>query len=263
MRAFAVVEVMLVASLAVALIAQPPSKQASAAPTEPHPLTQTYIGDVKGLGDGKIRSWVRAVDGRPAAIGVTFTEAALKGLPTTGDVGMSCCANELVLNPPRDLAIPPFTHIAINWNSNGHIPKGIYDKPHFDFHFYMIDNASRQKITADDPALNKPIAADCVPAGHIATPGMMKMGVHCVDPTSPEFNGVLFTKTFIYGAYDGKLSFVEPMITKTYLESKPDVTVAIKQPRVYPLGYFPSSYTVRFDPATKEYTVALEGLVAH
>ena len=37
----------------------------------------------------------------------------------------------------------------------------------------------------------------------------------------------------------------------------------IKQPKAYPAGVFPSSYTVKYDPATREYTIALEGLKRH
>jgi hypothetical protein len=29
------------------------------------------------------------------------------------------------------------------------------------------------------------------------------MGVHWIDPKSPEFNGGKFTQTFIFGSYDG------------------------------------------------------------
>jgi hypothetical protein len=88
------------------------------------------------------------------------------------------------------------------------------------------------------------------------------MGSHWVDPTSPEFNGNVFTRTFIYGSYDGKIAFVEPMMTKAYIESRPNEVIAIKQPQKYVMngGFFPKQYRVKYDPATREYTVSLEGL---
>lgn len=263
MRPFAIVEGMLVAGLAVALIVKPQPKSLKAEQQPPVPMMKTSIGESKKLGDGVVRSFVRTVEGRPVAVGVTFTEAALNNLPTTGDRGLGCCQNETLLHLPQALEVPPFTHIAVNWNPNGHVPPGIYDKPHFDFHFYMMDDAERQKIAADDANFAKPPPAECVPAGHIATPGVMKMGVHWIDPASPEFHGVPFTKTFMYGAYNGRVNFVEPMITKAQFETKQDSTDTIAQPKVYPLGYFPTAYSVKYDAAAKEYTVVLEGLTAH
>ena len=38
------------------------------------------------------------------------------------------------------------------------------------------------------------------------------MGNHLIDPTSAEFHGKKFTRTWIYGAYDGHVTFVEEML---------------------------------------------------
>ena len=268
MRRFPWFESLLIAGLAVALIVKPQVRGVAATPQTPAPQAsgggRTEIGEVKKLGDGSVCSWVRFDQkNEPAAIGVTLTESALSGLPTTGDRGLACCQNETVLHLPASVAGAPFTHIAVNWNPNGHIPEGIYDKPHFDFHFYMMDESLRQNIAVDDADLAKNPPAACVPAGHVPAPGIMKMGVHWIDPTSPKFNGKPFTKTFIYGACAGKVSFIEPMITKAYLESKPDSIDPIKQPKAYAAGYFPSQYTIKYDRATHEYTIALEGLARH
>jgi hypothetical protein len=71
----------------------------------------------------------------------------------------------------------------------------------------------------------------------------------------------VFTTTFIYGSYDGRLVFAEPMISKSFLETKTNVTELIKLPAKYARNaYYPTKYSVRYDPVTKEYTVALEGM---
>jgi hypothetical protein len=69
-------------------------------------------------------------------------------------------------------------------------------------------------------------------------------------------------KTFIYGSYDGAFIFAEPMLTKAYLESKPATVVTpVKLPAQYAAsGYQPTSYTVSYDAAAKEYRIALTGL---
>jgi hypothetical protein len=65
-----------------------------------------------------------------------------------------------------------------------------------------------------------------VPAGYMYAPGaeVPKMGAHWVDLSSHEFRGHAFTATYIYGSYDGRLIFEEPMVTKAFLETKPDLS---------------------------------------
>jgi hypothetical protein len=87
--------------------------------------------------------------------------------------------------------------------------------------------------------------------------------MHWNDPTAPERLGQPFTKTFLYGSYDGTFIFGEPMVTKAYLESKPTaVATPIKLPARYAVaGYHPTTYTIGHDAVAKEYRIALTGLV--
>jgi hypothetical protein len=89
-----------------------------------------------------------------------------------------------------------------------------------------------------------------------------RMGAHWVNPQSKELQGHTFTSTFLYGSYDGRLVFAEPMIARAFLETKTDITEVIKLPARYarPNTYYPTKYSVRYDPIKKEYTVALEGM---
>lgn len=91
-----------------------------------------------------------------------------------------------------------------------------------------------------------------------------RMGLHGIDPASPEFRGSPFTHTFLYGYHAGRLVFVEPMVTLAYLKSRADVTVPVKRPSEYTFaGYYPSRYRVGFDAERDEYRVALLGLRAY
>lgn len=56
------------------------------------------------------------------------------------------------------------------------------------------------------------------------------MGSHWVYEKTPELHGQPFTHTFIYGTYDGKVIFIEPMVAKSFLEQKPSVKAPIPQP---------------------------------
>jgi hypothetical protein len=167
---------------------------------------------------------------------------------------------------PSDAPRLPFDHIGLNWNPRGHDPEGVYTVPHFDFHFYMISTDERDKITTrgeDKARCSKPLPEEFTPAGYIYAPDSEEpgMGSHWVEPGSHEFHGAAFTHTFIYGSYDGKVIFLEPMVAKSFLDTKPNVTAEIKLPAKYQKpGYYPTRYSVNYNPQTKEYTVALEGL---
>jgi hypothetical protein len=230
------------------------------------PASVTRYGPAVVMGKGTARSWVKYDEqGVPRAVGLAVDEAALKGLPTTSN-GKGCCeGEEYLLELPAD-APAPFNHIAVNWNPQGHEPAGIYDKPHFDFHFYMMKKSERDQITLsvdDAKRAGRPLPENAMPEGYVLIPetARPRMGAHMVNPKGREFQGKPFTRTLIYGAYDGKMTFIEPMITKAYLESKPNQTELLALPKQYPsAGYFPTAYTVKWDPSNREFLIALEGL---
>jgi hypothetical protein len=243
-----------------AVFAQHSAKRAVA------PKEREVVGETKTLGAGQARSFVRVgPDGKPTAIGVTFSEAALEGLPKEPPPGEEGIGITFAL-PPQASATA-FKHIWLNYNPHGHPPEKIYDVPHFDFHFYMISDAEREGITAEGEGLvkgNKQPAAEFIPEGYVYIPNstIPRMGAHWVNPLGRELQGQTFTNTFLFGSYDGRLIFGEPMIAKSFLETKTDVTELIKLPKSYERRgtYYPTKYSVRYDAAAKEYTVALEGM---
>jgi len=226
----------------------------------------TYNGPHRDLGNGSAYAF-ETIDGngKPIAIGLKVSESALTDLqsepPNDGD------GWETIIPLPKEAAITGYDHIGIDWNPKGHIPKGIYDKPHFDFHFYMISQADQDRITAKGEDLaraNKAPAPEYMPEGYILPKGteVPRMGAHAIDPSSPEFNKHPFTKTFIYGFYDGRLIFFEPMMTKAFLETKPNTKDRIKLPKIYAKnGYYPTAYSVRYDAAQREFEISLDNLI--
>jgi hypothetical protein len=155
----------------------------------------------------------------------------------------------------------------LNWNPGGHEPPGVYDTPHFDFHFYVIGDAERRAIDPADPdyrrkAERKP-PAELIPERYVmpAPLAFARMGVHWVDTTAAELQGRPFTATFIYGSWDGRVIFAEPMVAKAYLEARPRFSAALPAPpRGRAAGYYPEGYSVRWDAATREYRITLTGL---
>ncbi len=227
----------------------------------PAGTSRTAIGETKSVGDGTIRTWVTTAQGHPYAMGVTFSEAMLTGLPPTLPY------TEYPLALPPVASQTPFTHFVLNWNPHGHIPPEIYDVPHFDFHFYFITPQVREQITTTGedrgPTLKQP-PAGVMPPGYITAPDFAepRMGLHWGDQNAPEFHGKPFTYSFIYGSYNGQLAFIEPMATMAFLQSKQNVSEPIPQPGTYPgPGYYPTRWSLRYDAGRKEYTLVLREMV--
>jgi hypothetical protein len=227
--------------------------------TSPQP--SMVLGPTASLAGGTGHSYV-ALDaaGTPTEVGVTFSENALATLPA------GTAMVDYTFELPPEAGGLPYTHVVIGWNPMGHVPPA-YMVPHFDVHFYQITKAQRATIVPTDPEFNAKLAARpaeaLVPPNYILTPGgVPNMGAHWADATAPELNGQPFTSTFIYGSYDGAFIFAEPMIAKSYLETHPALTAAIKVPAQYATpGRYPTSYSVSYDATAKEYRVALGGFV--
>lgn len=220
-------------------------------------------GPAVTMGNGKINSWV-ALDGQgtPTALGFTISKGAYDNLPAT------LPATTYMLELPAAASTKtPFNHLMINWNPQGHEPIPIYGVPHFDMHFYMVPMSEVMSILPyqvnPGPFDNKPAAA-YMPASYVKNPGGVPgMGAHWIDPGSPEFHGQAFTETFIYGSYDGHVTFMEPMITLAYLKTNPALDKAIPQPAQFEKpGYYPTHYTIRTD-ADGNQEIGLTQLVKH
>lgn len=228
----------------------------------------TYEGKPMPVGHGTARVVVRTgAAGEPATVAVMLSRDALDGLPAklnprTLPEGEWEYALKMPAKGPRT----GYTHVVVDWNPEGHPPPGVYSVPHFDFHFYMMSGAERAKVAfpggAADPAAQAPAPA-LLAAGYQVVPetAVPKMGVHAIDVTAPEFHGKPFAATFIYGYYQRRMVFLEPMVTRKFLLTRPDFTSPVPAPAAYSLpGHYPSRYGVRYDAAKKAYFLELGGL---
>jgi hypothetical protein len=60
--------------------------------------------------------------------------------------------------------------------------------------------------------------AGYLPANYFPTPGgIPRIGKYWLVENAPELRGIPFTKTSLYGSYNGKVMFYEPMITCEFL----------------------------------------------
>ncbi|MFN8347617.1 MAG: DUF5602 domain-containing protein [Spirosomataceae bacterium] len=210
------------------------------------PVAPTYKGAEQALGNGKAYSWVKfSTDNLPTSIGFTLTKGALDNLPHAGVA--------LVLSLPAEaVGKTPFDHIMLDYLHTGHEPPGVYDVAHFDMHFYLQPLAERKAIPVYSAASaakfdNLP-SAGYMPSTYIRLPaGVPEMGVHWANPASPELAGSgKFTETLIMGSYDGKFTFIEPMVSYDFLKNTPNLSKSVPLPAKFAKsGYYPMKYSIK------------------
>ena len=213
----------------------------------------------------------------PLEVGVAMDASALSGLSPQMQM--------LHLAMPAQ-SPAPYDFVMFDWNPQGDPPMTVYNVPHFDFHFYTVPEAEVMAILPTSP--NWVSGANAWPTdvpmfyGAPAPPGFAQneavpmMGLHWSDIRSPELQKLIpsprgnpanwapFTKTFIYGSWAGKFTFVEPMITLDYLRTRPNDDIGVPQPANAAVafgeaGWYPSRYRITYDAQSKEYRIALAG----
>jgi len=223
------------------------------------PKEKVYTSQKVTLHGGKVWSSAKvSKDGKPEQVSIIVDDAAMNSVPVgqpTDHVGHE---NNLMIPVPQEGSVP-FKFIMVNWNSSGHEPENVYTLPHFDFHFYMTPQSEVVGYT-DMTKLEIDPAADYLPANHIGGAPAPGMGKHWLDLASPELGGETFTQTFIYGSYDGKVVFYEPMITRDYLLATNSFERDIPQPAKFKnSGYYPTRMKIKRENGVTE--VSLEGFI--
>ena len=201
---------------------------------------------------GKSWTWVKLdKQGNPERIGLSITDQAVNTVPVGGNVGHAHGSENswVVKFNAVAGAVIPFNHVGMNWNPNGHEPEAIYGKPHFDFHFYSMTPEEVSAIPAyemDSTKFKNWPSPEYMPEKYFNPGGgVPQMGAHWVDVTSGEFNGKAFTETFIFGSYDGKVTFYEPMITHEFLKSQTEYERSIPVPAKFQEdGWYPTSMKI-------------------
>lgn len=221
-------------------------------------VTAIIQGGAQPLGKGMAYAWAGLdATGVVRSVGLNLTDAALTGLPSIQRV--------LLLDLPEPARRAGYDHVGLNWEPHGHDPNGVYDKPHFDVHFYHIPAAQHLAILPSDPQylakMGKLPPAGQLFVGYIRPPGtdVPMMGTHWINPKSPEFNGQPFTHTLIQGSYDGAVIFIEPMMTLAQLEKRTSVSAPIPAP-VSTNRLVPKQYTIGWDANAGEHRISLDDL---
>ena len=259
------------------------------------PSATVLHGPEVGVGGGTARLFVEVGPaGEPQVVGIKLTERALGGLASRMNTTSRCwdkngdgtvAHGECLGDYEAVLALPlaaagldlPVRWATVNWNPEGHAAPAppVWRAAHFDFHFFLAEPAvirgirtgpCAEFIHCDDFArAQRPLPPAQLPEGYIDVGAAVAgMGNHLVDSRDPELADPSrgFSRTFIYGTYDGRMIFLEPMVSHAYLSSRPQECTPLRTSKVVATaGWYPTRYCVRHDPAEGTHRVTLEGLV--
>jgi hypothetical protein len=222
-----------------------------------------YYGNAVALGSGSMKSWIQTDNsGKPVSLGFTINEAAIAALPSTDTMYMLMMP--MMTGSMSSMSMPsPFDHLEVSWAPNGDAGSTVFNHAHLDCHFFTINSSTQMGIMMGmDTTM---IGANYLPQNCVADSEIeANMGIHVWDTLSPEYHGLPFDHSFMYGFYHGNMTFVEVMCAKSFLDAKTNYTGNIAQPSAFKKsGYYPMKYTVSYNANTKEYSYSLDNLTSH
>ncbi|ONI89354.1 hypothetical protein ALI144C_05280 [Actinosynnema sp. ALI-1.44] len=241
------------------------------------------------LGNGYVQTvYSRGANGAPTMIGVAVSESAMNSLPTVPTHDGNTCfdkdnsgkvdpstecgsGHERVLWFPRLKGLP-FQWIMFNWQAKGHGPAHVFDKPHFDLHFFIQDYESRNAIRTgpcgavfvncdDNATAMKPVPAPFNPIGFGEPGAAGRMGNHLGDVNAPPFTPGPFTQAFVYGTYDSHISFWETVFATDWLKTERPHRNCLTlkwAPEVEVSGHYPRKSCVSHRQHQRDYLMTFE-----
>jgi hypothetical protein len=220
-----------------------------------------YYGEAVSVGSGSMRTWIKTDNsGKPVSIGCTISESAIASLPASDTMFMLMLP---MMSGGMNMTMPaPFDHIEVSWAPNGDAGSTVFNHAHLDCHFYTIKSSSQMSIMMgmDTTAIDANyFPQNCMTDHEVEA----NMGMHVYDTLSAEYHGVPFDHTFMYGFYQGNMTFIETMCAKSFLDAKSSYTGDISQPVAFKVaGYYPHKYSVSYNAGSKEYAYSLDELTA-
>lgn len=183
-----------------------------------------------------------------------MTDDVLSGLPDTNfsvAIPMHIKAKETT----------PFDHLFISWASKGHPLPGTFIGPHFDVRFFMTSIEDQLAIPtyAEDSAAFKNLPpAGYMPDSYFPYAPIPKAGLHWTEKTFTD----PVTKTMILGSYDGKFTFVSPIMILDVLKSGQSVSIPYAQSQYFAEHtWYPTKYNIYMNNDTHKHYISLSGFV--
>jgi hypothetical protein len=225
-------------------------------------------------------------------IGEILQDSARRGCSDLNGDGEFDAPRECIMDRAEDLALPreldpdvhrPVEWVSLTWYPQGHDRPSVYNLAHFDVRFHLGSPESFAEIgfgacgvVIDCDAFERatiPVPEPYLPEDYedvgAALPGL---GNHLVDSTLPGLydftpfaqsdSAQSLTQAFVYGVFEGHLTFWQVLAGHDYLEGKPAECQPIKQPQAWEVsGFYPTERCVRWVEEKGEFRVSVEGFV--
>lgn len=241
--------------------------------------SEIHEGESADVGDGTVTAYATTNSGEFSSLGVHVDGDALASVDDDGEEPHEEVATHLSF--PDEVDTRQFTFMGFHFNPMGHPPPEVYTVPHFDFHFYMIEEEVVEGVPMGVAAYDLPDEQH-PPEYAFEDPRFIEpeMGEHLLDGTAPEFGDGEFTHTYVYGAYDpaidpeepdgamemelggetqevpvfegdgeGRLHFVEPMVTTEFFAGlDEEISADVATPEsFFTEDQYPTEYVLRPD----------------
>ena len=233
-------------------------------------------GDVQGACaaafKGQVCTWASISGQTLQAAGAVIPFASIANAPADQPMIWPPAAVATLDMPDAARQQGGLTRLTMFWEAEGH-PPGAFLTPHFDFHFYTVAPAAIAAIDCKDE--RKPAALPAAfglpdillppDMAHMAgVPTLVglcvpKMGMHAILTTEIERQDA-FNGTMVIGYYQGRVIFLEPMVSKLTLMKQASFDLPL--PTVPGLvGPHPTVFHAQFDAAQQAYRFVFSGFV--
>jgi len=233
-------------------------KPALGGPPHAVPPIRLVIGDVALVDEHYIVTWARVHEWNGVKeVGVTIPVAVFDNMPDEDGAGPHGAFASLAF-PEVVQETTYFNHLELHSNPHGHdTPPGSVNPirnsvPHFDFHFYAIDEADVWLIPASvlPPPLLPKAPAELLPVGYTQPgPSIPEMGRHS-GPIWALFDPDFLSTTMIAGFLPNAsaMHFIEPMLSREFLLEGNDFELPVPMPEQFgQLMLYPTRFTAEYD----------------
>lgn len=246
--------------LAVFMIGSGPNRAQGEPPAE-IPPAHVVIGDAAVVQGNLLMSWARIRGSDDIEeVGVTIPVNLFDNQPTEPGDGPAGAIASIVF--PRIVRETTYlNHFELHSNPHGHeAPPGSVNPdrnrvPHFDFHFYAVDEDEVWLIPDLSPPL-PPVPAAILPNGYVqAGRCVLQMGRHS-SPLTALLDPDPLTAAMITGFVpDGsQMHFLEPMISRDFLLERNDFELPVPMPAAFGRAMlYPTKFAAEYDSELDAY----------
>jgi hypothetical protein len=208
------------------------------------------MGEKQTQFGGDVETWAMLDGaGKVSELSFTLPMATVTGIPASTSVDVVW----YIKLPDPVLQQTVFRSLDYSYLPAGHVPAGVYDTQHWEWHLSALTKEERDALDCSDKTMPPP---EAIPDNWIVFPEcIQKIGFHGFDLAAPEYNREKFTKGNYLSYYHGIFSGVEPQITRELLNSRADVPFnPSPRPKKFgKSGLYPTKFKSKFDTNSATY----------